>query len=106
MPGRPDEPGRHQEPGHGRSDAADREHELELLTLDAARSLQADDHRRRSEPDPGEHEEPAGEVGDVHRFTRACEAERVRDLCERLRVRPRAQRPCEHEQCHADEEAR
>ena len=65
MSRRPDEPGRHEESGHGRRDGADGEHELELLTLDAARSPQADDHRRCAEPDPGEHEQPAGEVDPV-----------------------------------------
>ena len=91
--------------GRGRGDRADRQYELELLTLEAARSSQADDHRRRSEPDPGAHKEPAGEVDRVHSSARACEAEWVRHLRERLGVAPGAQRPRQHEQCHPDEEA-
>ena len=90
IPRRPDQPRRHDQRGRRRGDRADREHELELLTLEATRAPQANDHRRRSEPDPGPHEEPAGEVDRVHRPTRTREAERVRYLRERLGVAARA----------------
>ena len=90
MPFRPYQPRTHDRGGYGRRDRTDLEHELELLTLDAARSPQADDHRRRSEREPGHDEQPAGKVDCVHRPVRARETERVRYRGERLRVRPGA----------------
>ena len=105
-PGWPDEPSRHEESGRGGRDGASCEHKLELLTLEATRSAQADDHRCRSEPDPGDHKQPAGQVDRVHRPARTCEAERVRRARERLGVPPGPKRSRDHEQGHPDQEAR
>ena len=105
-PGWPDEPSRHEQSGRGGRGEASCEHELELLTLDAPRSAQADNHRCRSEPDPGDHEQPAGEVDRVHRPARTCEAERIRRARERLGIRPGAHGSGDHEQEHPDQEAR
>ena len=52
----------HVERAVGRDKRADRKHELELLALDASRSPQSHDQRHRPGQEPGEHEQPAGNV--------------------------------------------
>jgi hypothetical protein len=78
VPGRPHEPGDHQEHGGQGGDRADGEHELELLPFEVPGPAQADDQRRRARRDAGQDEQPAGDIDGTEDGARA-EPERVRD---------------------------
>jgi hypothetical protein len=83
-------PAAHVDGRHRGDESADREHELELLTLDAVCSAQPDQHGRGGEQGAHHHQDPAGQVQRVRRPEPARDAERVHHGRERLVERPRA----------------
>ena len=102
----PDQPGRHEERGCRGRGRSDREHQLELPALDAVRAAPAHDERCSARPDPGEHEQPADDVHSLRDAECATDPERVRGRCEGLVVGTRPERAGDHQQRHADQEAR